>query len=142
MNVGRNQWNKLGRHLYFCACASGPYRVDVGYEDLGWPNQDYLAVAMYWTIDGKISSADLLFNSWPDWYHEPDTLWFWSGNETDGVPSNKYDGRSLAAHEFGHTVALNHSDLPDVMHAYFWAGVPRFLLSDHDKEGMSQYPVR
>jgi predicted Zn-dependent protease len=50
---------------------------------------------------------------------------------------------SIATHEFGHAVALNHSSASaDVMWQYINAGQVKRTLTAHDKDGISWfYPV-
>lgn len=147
VSVGRDEWNEQIRELNYCWCGWGTIRVDVTYEDLMWPNQNALGVAVYETYWlGNLNTGNVILNSWPDWWAQANTKWFWADDEVDLAPPGKYDARSLAAHEFGHLVVLSrdfHTDRPDVMHCCFADGEERFQLSAHDKAGIvALYPPR
>jgi hypothetical protein len=73
-----------------------------------------LAVATIWTSNNTILEADMTFN----------TRFNWS---TDGWYG--YDVQSVALHEFGHWVGLDHSPLSESIMYYGYKGSQRYLHS-------------
>lgn len=143
---GAGAWNAQGRELYFAKTTAGSSvaRIDISYEDLAWPNTSALAVMMVETFswDVKMMEANIAFNSQPDGY-PAHTLWYWGTSTT--VPSGKFDAQSVAAHEFGHCVSLNHSGASaDTM----YASIPiqnssKRTLTTHDADGIKvMYPPK
>lgn len=85
---------------------------------------------------GEIQSARITFNDPPPW----GTTWY-LGTGTPGA--NQPDMWSIAEHEIGHAVALNHSSpTSDVMYCCINGGQKRRTLTTHDRAGISYwYPV-
>jgi predicted Zn-dependent protease len=135
---GSTKWGQVGRDFWFASTTNGAIRVmDITYEDLLWPNGDSWAIETNWKQFGccEIFYAIISFNSTPQGFG-----WY-TGTGTPGP--NQGDVISIATHEFGHAVALNHSSASaDVMWQYINAGQVKRTLTAHDKDGISWfYPV-
>lgn len=153
VSLGRDQWNRQNRELNYHWTGSVQPWVAVKYENLLFPNQDALAVAITHTWGPNcLLQADIIFNHDPDWWWgAAGALWFWADDWFDHPPGDKWDARSLASHEFGHLVMLDH--VPGsgsyferdsaVMYGYFDSGVERWVLRQDDKNGLNAwYPPK
>ncbi len=133
---GRWQWNELPGELHFPWAPMGQAnrRIDVSYEDLGIPFTSFWAVTMpeHWTGDFQQIDTNIAINSQPD--GEPAHTWlFWSSSTN--IPWNKVDVISLVVHEFGHAVALLHTNnTSDAMYKHLNKDENARKLSDHDEE--------
>lgn len=132
---GRFLWNNVTRELWFSSVANGTadIRVYVYYVQPGWPNEDKLALTVlnafpWWEVDNATLNINPIY----------DAVWY-KGSGLP-VPADKYDLYSVAGHEFGHMVALNHSTgAGDIMQATFATGEQRRTLTTHDKSGIKAY---
>lgn len=123
---GKGRWNAVGRELYF-ARTSTDVRVWVGYQRPGWPNENVLALTNLNVLMSKyVTNATIDFNPIYSWYT----------GATLPVPATRYDVLSVAAHEFGHVVALHHGGGSDVMAPTFAEGEARRTLTTHDRDGI------
>ncbi len=142
VSSGRYEWNDVERQLWFSwnQATSDPFAV-VKWSDLWWPNSDKMAVAnVVGNASGRIVDAEIIFNSSPDhdWKH-------WYGQTSSPSCRVKYiDIHTTAAHEFGHLVALHHSDREaDTMWPFLPCGtLSKRSLEPHDKDGIrALYPA-
>lgn len=131
---GRWQWNELPGQLHYAWAPAGQAnrRIDVTYENLMFPATGWWAMmtVQTFTADLKMYDVNIAFNDSPDGWPK-DTFWWWSSSTS--VPKNRVDAISVAVHEFGHAVALNHTtSTADVMYQTLNAGTHRRPLSSHD----------
>lgn len=144
---GRKEWNNVNRELHFAwlQAWSDPH-VRVTWSDLWWPNDQFLAIANARTgwshIDGqtRILDGEVVFNSSPKGGEK-----HWYGQTASPSCNQKYyDAWATAAHEFGHLVALDHSDRgADTMATNLDCGtLEKRSLTSHDKDGIKAlYPA-
>lgn len=133
ISTARNTWNALVRELFF-AKQTTDIRVWIDYQQLGGGNEYIL--------------AGTTLNTFPSWEVHHLTIDFnpyydgqWYFGSALPVPNNKFDVRSVALHEWGHAVALKHSQAAaDVMWGggYGWGDTKR-TLTTHDKDGIKFY---
>ncbi len=136
---GRSEWNNVGRQLFFAwNQSSTSARVLVRYNDLWWPYDDKLAVASYsicyhtqWICNGEITFNKTISGGWQHWY----------GQGTLNCANKYVDLWSTSAHEFGHLVALHHSNQSaDTMYASIPCGsTSKRSLTTHDKDGIKYW---
>jgi len=135
---GASRWNNVGRDFKFVTTGSSSnHQMVIDYKDLLWPNGDAWAIEtnVKFLGGGEIQSASISFNSTPggsSWY---------TGTGTPGATQG--DVTSIATHEWGHAVALKHSQYSaDEMWPYINPGQIKDLLTLHDKDGIKWlYPV-
>jgi hypothetical protein len=157
VSLGRDQWNRQNRELNYAWNQGVVPWLEVRYGLLGWPNDGYLAVHFpqsYQVVSGStcLRTSDIVFNSKPSWWTGNEgTFWFWADESTDFTPAGKYDARSLASHEFGHAVMLNHVNGSGtwferdsaVMYCCFASGQSRWVLRTDDINGLKAwYPPK
>lgn len=106
IQLGAASWNNVGRELRFGLVSGTTYAdVNVDYDDLWWPYNCNTALTQ-WSLasdESAINWGDITFNNnicngQYTWYYGTGTL---------ACP--KIDLYSVAAHEWGHLVALEHS---------------------------------
>lgn len=128
---GRSLWNNVDRELFFAKDVSN-IRVWIAFEQPGWPNENVLGLTN--------------LNAWPWWEVHNGTIQFnpiytWYTNVALPIPAQpeQYDLWTVAAHEFGHLVSLNHGNANDVMRPAFAPAQADRTLSVHDKDGLRHY---
>lgn len=130
MANGAKLWNAVGRDFVFSFSCPTSCPILVKFADLLWPNGDSWAIETNYKALGGIYSATLTMNTTPG-----GATWY-AGTGTPGPGQG--DVWTVAAHEFGHAVALNHSSLSaDVMWPYIAVREVDRILSWHDKDGIS-----
>ncbi len=106
---GRNLWNSVNTELWFgfrTPCAQSTHAaIILKWDDLLVPFNDDWAFVNNDHL-GDISDSTMNFNRSPDKSGGGTYAWYWG---TSTVPSGSVDGWSVAAHEFGHCVALGHT---------------------------------
>lgn len=120
IQAAANSWSSAGANFSFnyrgtharSGGASMNNRNEVMWNDLNTNNA--LAVATIWTSNNTILEADMTFN----------TRFSWS---TDGWYG--YDVQTVALHEFGHWVGLDHTPLYESIMYYRNKGTQRYLHS-------------
>lgn len=131
---GRNKWN-IGRELYFRTQSGCDKWIHANWNDNLFPfNDDWAFVSNdQW---GDISNSDVNYNASPDDGHGGYYQWYWG---IGTPPSNLLDSLSITTHEFGHSVALGHTQqcTCDVMYPYINPGQTRRNLSSHDRASIS-----
>lgn len=140
-------WTAVGRELLFNYVPSGSLpptacRVAVyTTTKIGWPNENAWAVEINFKRlgFGVIERADIYFN-----HPAPFGMTWYDGTGTPS--SSQIDRWTVALHEFGHAVALNHTQESSADVMWPWidggpGGVKRSLTS-HDRAGISSlYPA-
>ncbi len=136
VSEGRNKWNLVGRELYFRTATGCEKWIHANWNDNLVPfNDDWAFVSNdQW---GAISNSDVNFNASPDKPGGGSYPWYWGSATT--TPSGYIDGISVAAHEFGHSVALGHTGqcTCDVMYNFIDLGKNRRSLTSHDRASIS-----
>jgi hypothetical protein len=120
VNAAADTWSSAGANFAFNyrgqhSRTGGPqlnYYNEIMWRDLGTYNA--LAVATIWVSGSTIIEADMSFN----------TRYNWS---TSG---STYDVQTVALHEFGHWVGLDHSSSYGSIMYYQYKGTQRYLSSD------------
>ena len=120
VNTAANTWSSAGANFAFNYMGQhnrtgGPMLNnynEIMWRDLGTYNA--LAVATIWVSGSTIIEADMSFN----------TRYSWS---TSG---SHYDVQTIALHEFGHWVGLDHSSSYGSIMYYQYKGIQRYLSSD------------
>lgn len=115
-----NSWSQIfpaGLRLSFVGSTSATTHGYNGLNTICWKNEgnaDALATAYlwYWTSNNIIFEADMVFNDYYPW-------------STSG---SNYDIETIALHEFGHWVGLDHSST-GIMYPYY-SGIQRSIDSD------------
>lgn len=113
--AGATVWNNVGTELRFAYGTGYAKWIKVSMTDAAWPFNGVYAWA---NVDpfGGISNADITFNSDVD-VPGGGRKYPYCGTATP--PVNYYDLWGVAAHELGHTIALDHSGVSaDTMYAY------------------------
>ena len=130
--AGANAWNNVGRELYFAWHTTNPPDVWVQREDLLFPNGDAWAIATRHpcVIFVTTCGGSIAFNTTPAGFR-------WYTGTSTTVPSTQGDLWSVAAHEWGHLVEMEHSSASaDTMHGIIAAGTSsKRSLTTHDKSG-------
>jgi len=131
---GRSLWNSVGRELWFgnrAPCSHATHAaIKVNWNDLLVPFNDDWAFVNNDHL-GDISDSTVNFNASPDKSGGGVWSWYWG----TGEPTGKVDGWSVAGHEFGHAVALGHTEqsTSDLMYPYINVGQKKRALTAHDK---------
>jgi len=108
----------------------GSYDIDLtdGVSVFGWDGMDgrggMLARAwVFFECWGEILEADIQFDQAETW------------SETETVPVDAYDVESVALHELGHVLGLNHASYPAVMYGSMALGTNKRVLTQDDVNG-------
>jgi hypothetical protein len=139
VSAGRIRWNDTNTEFYIWYTSTNCAKdIEIDYYDLPIPFDGAWAyVANDWFTD--ISYSTVNFNSCKD---TPCTQWY---TGTGTPPANQIDLRSVAAHEFGHTVEMGHSEVCDsscsIMYPWINTGQTRRYLNAHDGQTIrATYP--
>ncbi len=115
------EFNFSGTHSRTGSCSQN-WVNEVTWHDLG--SGSTLAYAIWWYYStGEIFEADMVFNTSHDW------------STASQTPSGYYDVETVALHEFGHWLSLDHSSEYNAIMWHSYKGPQRTLHSD-DIEGI------
>lgn len=122
-------WGNSGADFSFTygGSANKPAPSYDGVNQVRWDQRDgdfWLAYATWWASGGSIVEADIVFND----------KYAWATGDT--IPSGYYDVESVALHELGHVLGLDHASAPAVMQPTIGSGVKRRVLTSDDINGI------
>jgi len=108
----------------------GTYSIDLtdglsvcGWQPIDGPGGMLARSWIFFECWGEILEADIEFDDAQDWVAE------------GTIPTGDFDVESVALHELGHVLGLDHSVPPAVMQPYFYAGYTRRELTQDDIDG-------
>lgn len=124
VNAAAGSWSSAGANFAFKYC--GTHNRSLGQmqnskNEIMWSNlgaNNALAIAAIWVSQNVILEADMCFNTNYSWSTGGD--WYGGG----------HDVQTVALHEFGHWVGLDHSDNPGSIMYYCYKGVQHQLHAD------------
>jgi predicted Zn-dependent protease len=122
-----NTWNAAGARFQFTfletACNSNPRRDNV--NQIGWiPADVYPAATYVWKSGTTILESDTTFNDQYKW------------SVATPTPSDSVDIQTVALHELGHALGLDHAPAPAIMQPSVDYGEQRRVLDTDDKNGI------